>query len=181
MVTQTSKTNTSSNAPQEDAAIPASDGASRCKGDDEQQDAGGDLAQRVALLSALLTKHDLTEIEIENHGERLRVSRQGGGVPLSALSMPARADQQASTAVSSDEKFVTASQVGTFYRAPSPDAPPFVSEGQRVTKGTTLCILEAMKVMNELKAEYDLQIVEVLVENAEAVEYGAPLFRVEVL
>lgn len=74
---------------------------------------------------------------------------------------------------------VTSPMVGTFYRAPAPEAPPYVEVGSRVTKGQTLCILEAMKLMNELEAEQDGVIREVLVENAEPVEYGQPLFRID--
>ena len=69
--------------------------------------------------------------------------------------------------------------VGTFYAAPSPDSPPFVKAGDTVRKGQTLCILEAMKIMNELEAEFDCKILEVLVEDGEPVEYDKPLFRVE--
>ncbi len=69
--------------------------------------------------------------------------------------------------------------VGTFYASPSPDSPSFVSVGDTVKKGQTLCILEAMKIMNELEAEYDCKILEVLVQDGEPVEYDTPLFRVE--
>ena len=69
--------------------------------------------------------------------------------------------------------------VGTFYRSPSPEAPSYVEIGSRVTKGQTLCILEAMKLMNELESEVDGVIREVLVEDADPVEYGQVLFRVE--
>lgn len=73
---------------------------------------------------------------------------------------------------------VTSPMVGTFYRAPAPDAPPYVEVGSSVTEGQTLCILEAMKLMNELEAEVAGEIREILVENAEPVEYGQVLFRV---
>ena len=76
---------------------------------------------------------------------------------------------------------ITAPLVGTFYRAPTPDAAPFVETGDRVKKGQTLCILEAMKLMNEFQAEYDLEIVAVLAENATMVEFGTPLFEVRKL
>jgi acetyl-CoA carboxylase biotin carboxyl carrier protein len=69
--------------------------------------------------------------------------------------------------------------VGTFYRAPAPDAPPYVEVGTRVKKGDTLCIIEAMKLMNEMESEVAGTVVEVLVDNAEPVEYGQVLFRVE--
>jgi len=68
--------------------------------------------------------------------------------------------------------------VGTIYRTPAPDAPPFVEEGKMVKKGETLCIIEAMKVMNELVAEFDCEILRILVDNQHFVEYGTPLFEV---
>jgi acetyl-CoA carboxylase biotin carboxyl carrier protein len=68
--------------------------------------------------------------------------------------------------------------VGTVYRSPAPDAPPFVEEGKSVKKGDTLCIIEAMKVMNEMQAEFDCEIVRVLVDSQHFVEYGTPLFEV---
>ena len=67
--------------------------------------------------------------------------------------------------------------VGTFYRSPSPDAPPFVDVGQNVKKGQTLCIIEAMKLMNEIESEVDGTVAEIMVPNATAVEFGEPLFR----
>jgi acetyl-CoA carboxylase biotin carboxyl carrier protein len=74
---------------------------------------------------------------------------------------------------------VASPMVGTFYRAPAPDAPPYVETGSRVAKGDTLCIIEAMKLMNELECEVAGTIAEILVENAEPVEYGQPLFRID--
>ncbi len=82
-------------------------------------------------------------------------------------------------ASASDLEVIKSPLVGTFYRAPSPDSPPFVEEGKKVKSGQTLCILEAMKVMNELTAEFDCEIVNILVENAALVEYGTPLFEVK--
>ncbi len=76
---------------------------------------------------------------------------------------------------------ITSPMVGTFYAAPSPDSPPFVKVGDTVKKGQTLCILEAMKIMNELEAEYDCKIIDVLVQDGEAVEYDKPLFVIEKL
>jgi acetyl-CoA carboxylase biotin carboxyl carrier protein len=82
---------------------------------------------------------------------------------------------------SASGELITSPMVGTFYAAPSPDSPPFVNVGDVVRKGQTLCILEAMKIMNELEAEYDCKILEVLVQDGEPVEYDTPLFRVEKL
>ena len=74
---------------------------------------------------------------------------------------------------------LTSPFVGTFYRAPAPEAPPFVEAGQTVRKGQVVCIVEAMKLMNEIESEFDGKILEILVKNAEHVEYGQPLFRIE--
>ena len=74
---------------------------------------------------------------------------------------------------------ITSPFVGTFYRAPSPEAPPFVEVNQAVRKGQVVCIVEAMKLMNEIESEFDGKILEILVKNAEHVEYGQPLFRIE--
>lgn len=92
---------------------------------------------------------------------------------------PATADQQED--VFDDEHYVTitAPMVGTFYRAPAPDAPPYVEVGDTVEEGQALCIIEAMKLMNEIESEVKGRIVKILVENAEPVEYGQPLFVLE--
>ena len=81
-----------------------------------------------------------------------------------------------------DDSLVTISSpiVGTFYSAPSPEDNPFVTRGSKVKKGETLCIIEAMKLMNEIEAEENCEIVEILVENEEMVEYGQPLFKVRI-
>lgn len=88
-----------------------------------------------------------------------------------------RQDEDDSDA-SGDADRVTAPIVATFYRSPSPDAPPYVEIGTQVKAGETICILEAMKVMNELEADFDMEIVSVLVTNGQMVEYGTPLFEV---
>jgi acetyl-CoA carboxylase biotin carboxyl carrier protein len=91
----------------------------------------------------------------------------------------------ASPAVEKAEKpaesgvLLTSPFVGTFYRAPAPEAPPFVEVGQNVRKGQVVCIVEAMKLMNEIESEFDGKILEILVKNAEHVEYGQSLFRIE--
>jgi acetyl-CoA carboxylase biotin carboxyl carrier protein len=77
-----------------------------------------------------------------------------------------------------DTEVIRSPLVGTFYRAAAPDAPPFVEKGDRVAKGKPLCILEAMKLMNEFQAEFDLEIVAILTDNGKMVEFGAPLFEV---
>ncbi len=79
---------------------------------------------------------------------------------------------------SADTEFIRAPLVGTVYRAPAPDAPPFAEKGDVVRKGKPLCILEAMKLMNEYQAEFDMEIMAILVDNGNMVEFGAPLFEV---
>ena len=78
----------------------------------------------------------------------------------------------------SGTELIRAPLVGTFYRAPAPDAPPFAEKGDMIKKGKPICILEAMKLMNEFQAEFDLEIVEILVDDGKMVEFGAPLFEV---
>jgi acetyl-CoA carboxylase biotin carboxyl carrier protein len=101
------------------------------------------------------------------------------GVPVSQASAEAPAAAPAAPEAAEEEKvFITSPIVGTFYSAPSPDAPAFVKVGDHVKNGQTVCILEAMKLMNEIQAEYDCEIEAVLVSNEQKVEYGQPLFRV---
>jgi acetyl-CoA carboxylase biotin carboxyl carrier protein len=102
-------------------------------------------------------------------------SADRGAAPTTAATLPAAEPAP----VASHLVEVRSPMVGTFYRSPSPEAPAYVEVGSRVTKGQTLCILEAMKLMNELEAEISGIVREVLVENAEPVEYGQALFRIE--
>lgn len=92
---------------------------------------------------------------------------------------PATNPASPETKVSATTKEIKSPMVGTFYTSPEPGAPPFVDAGQRVARGQTVCIIEAMKLMNEIEAEFDGVIVKRLVENAEPVEFGQPLFLVE--
>jgi acetyl-CoA carboxylase biotin carboxyl carrier protein len=101
-----------------------------------------------------------------------------GSVPQEGPEAASSAGEKA-TAGDDGYEIITAPIVGTFYRAASPDSPPFVDEGSEVEEGHTLCIIEAMKVMNELEAEFPCRIARVLVENQQMVEYGTPLFEVE--
>jgi acetyl-CoA carboxylase biotin carboxyl carrier protein len=135
----------------------------------------------------LMDENNLAEFELERDGLRIALRKAGAGVPaMAAMPVPQAAAPAGPAPVqptpAEDEvatAYVKSPMVGTFYVAPSPEAPPFVSAGDVVSKDTVVCILEAMKVMNEIKAELEGTIVEVLVENAEPVEYGEPLFRVQ--
>ncbi len=133
-------------------------------------------------LIRLLDESNLTEIEVEHDDDRIRVRRD----PAPVVGAVAASSTGAASAVDADDAeerdgvtYVTSPFVGTFYRAPSPDGEPFVGEGDSVVPGQVLCIVEAMKLMNEIECEIAGTIVEVCVENGKPVEYGDRLFRVE--
>ncbi len=137
----------------------------------------------------ILTERNLTEIEIERRDLRIRVRRDLVPTGQSATPIQVPSSEQSSAvphvSVESPEvehgRFLTVTSpiVGTFYRAPSPDADPFVEENDIVSKGQVLCIVEAMKLMNEIESEADGRIVKILVESASPVEYGQPLFLID--
>ncbi|GAB4390445.1 MAG: acetyl-CoA carboxylase biotin carboxyl carrier protein [Thermodesulfovibrionales bacterium] len=135
-------------------------------------------------LIKLLQDTDVTEIELENEGSRIKVKRGKQVTVEATAARPQAAAPGGPEAAPEGEETqrlvtVTAPLVGTFYRASSPEAPPFVEVGDRVKKGQVLCIIEAMKLMNEIESEVDGVLVRALVENAQAVEYGEPLFLIE--
>jgi acetyl-CoA carboxylase biotin carboxyl carrier protein len=154
--------------------------------------APGDLtdAQRryVGNLVELLQQHSLTELEMERDGVRVRLRREPGPASASSTAWdirPASQDVAEETftrvpppATPSDTITVTSPIVGTFYRSPSPDADPYIEEGDVVKKGQVLCIVEAMKLMNEIESEVDGRVVKILAESTKAVEYGQPLFLI---
>ena len=104
------------------------------------------------------------------------------GVPVApSAAAPAPAPAAVQEEEEEEQLFITSPIVGTFYSAPAPDAPAFVKVGEQVKTGQTVCILEAMKLMNEIQSDYDCEIEAVLVSNEQKVEYGQPLFRVKKL
>lgn len=104
------------------------------------------------------------------------------GVPMApSAAAPAPAPAAVQEEEEEEQIFITSPIVGTFYSAPAPDAPAFVKVGEQVKNGQTVCILEAMKLMNEIQSEFDCEIEAVLVSNEQKVEYGQPLFRVKKL
>lgn len=106
----------------------------------------------------------------------------GAAAPAAVAAAPApTAPVPAEMPAEEEELYITSPIVGTFYSAPSPTAPAFVRVGDKVKNGQTVCILEAMKLMNEIQCEYDCEIEAVLVSNEQKVEYGQPLFRVKKL
>ena len=146
-------------------------------------------------LIEILKGTDISEIEIERSGVKLRL-RKGGDVtfhpamprmeyPPAAIVAPAVPEvpaprvEQAAEPVKANEVRVTSPIVGTFYRSSSPDKPPYVEIGDLVKKGQVLCIIEAMKLMNEIESEQAGKIIQLLVENGQPVEYGQALFVIE--
>ncbi len=124
---------------------------------------------------------DITEISVEKDGIKVKIKREKF---LSPMEIPAQkiVTQQEKVVAKAEEArviTVTSTIVGTFYRAPSPEADPFVEVGSRVKKGQVLCIIEAMKLMNEIESDVDGIVIKILVENGQPVEYGEPLFLIE--
>ena len=140
---------------------------------------------QIKKLIALVEDSNLSEFEVEQDSFRLKL-RKGAGSTVEIAAAPAPANQAAAPAAvapaapQDDENFhyINAPMVGTFYRSPSPDAEFFVEVGSKVSKNTVVCIVEAMKVMNELPADCSGTVAEILVENGNGVEYGQPLFKI---
>ena len=148
-----------------------------------------DLSQLKQIL-ALAQDHDLAELEIEEESFRLRIRREfapvaapparaaapqaieSAAVPGRVAAAPVRPD------VDTDVVIVKSPIVGTFYRSPEPAAPPFVEVGATVTKGQVLCIIEAMKLMNEIDADIDGEVLDAFVESGQPVQYGERLFAI---
>ncbi|NNM00108.1 MAG: acetyl-CoA carboxylase biotin carboxyl carrier protein [Gammaproteobacteria bacterium] len=157
--------------------------------------------RKVKKLIELLEESGIDEIEIHEGEESVRISRSRPGqaqpvyaaplapapaaaVPPPAFSdvgaePPAAAEAPADSAPRHDGHVITAPMVGTFYGGSSPDAPAFVEVGQPVTEGQTLCIIEAMKIMNQIEAEHSGIVNAILVENGQPVEFGQPLFVIK--
>jgi acetyl-CoA carboxylase biotin carboxyl carrier protein len=134
-------------------------------------------------LLRLLEKRNVSEFEFEDDKVRVRLVR-GGVAPLAPFAMtaaPAGSPAGAPAVIVVEDAsvvFVTSPFVGTFYRSPSPDAPPFVEVGGAIREGQALCIVEAMKLMNEIEADATGTILEILAENGKSVEFGQKLFKV---
>ena len=146
-----------------------------------------DLKQIKAVLK-LIQETDVEEIEVEQEGRRVRIRRRGAQGPVATPSpIPSASMPQAVAAVPSAPEIrevtnlvtVESPMVGTFYRASAPGADAYVREGDKVEKGTVLCLIEAMKLMNEIESEVRGTVRSILVENAQPVEYGQPLFLIE--
>ena len=137
-----------------------------------------DLARR---LGGLLVELGLSEIEVTTGETRIRLTRATTGAAASSAAVPAASPPPAhvADALSFTGITIEAPMVGTFYRASSPTAEPYVRDGDVVKEGQILCIIEAMKLMNEIETRAGGRIVKILVENGQAVEYGQPLFLID--
>jgi acetyl-CoA carboxylase biotin carboxyl carrier protein len=142
-------------------------------------------------LIKLFESSTLTELEIDEEGSRVTLGRakeqqamfmpQMGGYPMpQQQTAPTVSAAPVASEPSVKTHEVKSPIVGTLYRAPSPDADPYVQVGQQVENGTTLCIIEAMKLMNEIESDAAGKIIKILVENGQPVEYGQPLFLLEI-
>ncbi|MBI4682852.1 MAG: acetyl-CoA carboxylase biotin carboxyl carrier protein [Nitrospirae bacterium] len=136
-------------------------------------------------LIELLKDTDITELQIEKEGSKLKIKREKFFPSFEAAPSTVRPVVEEIKATKEEavveQKFVTITSpiVGIFHRAPSPESPPFVEAGSSVKKGQVLCIIEAMKLMNEIESDTDGIISQILIENGHPVEYGEPLFRIE--
>ncbi len=141
--------------------------------------------RKVKKLIELLEESGVAEIEIKEGEESVRISRSSGvaapppAVPLQAPPPAAPQPAQAPAADKPPGRVVESPMVGTFYRAPTPDARPFVEEGDEVAAGDTLCIIEAMKMMNRIEAPVGGVVRKILVENGNPVEFGQPLLTID--
>ena len=149
-----------------------------------------DQRKEIEELVQILTEQNLTEIEVQRKDLRIRVRRESPLTLAPSSSSASGSPKQgiipqvmvgAVDAEPSRYLTVTSPIVGTFYRSPSPDADPYVEEGDLVKKGQVLCLVEAMKLMNEIESEAHGRIVKILVESATPVEYGQPLFLIDPL
>ena len=142
--------------------------------------------EKIEGLVKIIENSSLTEFTIKEGNLKIAMSKLdhppvAAGVPMAQAPVAAAVSEaaQAGEAEEDDTLFITSPIVGTFYSAPAPDAPAFVKVGDQVKNGQTVCILEAMKLMNEIQAEFDCEIEAILVSNEQKVEYGQPLFRVK--
>ena len=146
-----------------------------------------DLSELKGIIS-LMQKSDLSDLEIETQDLKLRLRRPGSGpIVTQTIAPPANQISQApqinekpvKETVEDDESNFKSPMVGTFYRKPSPEDAAFVQIGDQVNKGDVLCIIEAMKVMNEIQSDVSGEIVDIRAQDGDGVEYGQPLFKIK--
>jgi acetyl-CoA carboxylase biotin carboxyl carrier protein len=171
--------------------LEATGGNSMTKGESNMAGSGanqGDIfdVKRIRRLVELMNEHELAEVDLRQADQRIRI-RKGGepvitmGAPVHAAA-PAHAAPAAASAPAADDSklaVIKSPMIGTFFASASPETPPFVKVGDHVGPTTTVCIIEAMKVFNEIPAEVSGLVVQVLVDNNEPVEFGQPLFKID--
>ena len=152
--------------------------------------------KQIKIVIDLMKRSDLTDFEVEEEGFKLRIRRNSGlptvlaqphaapaAAPVPVVATPTAPASIASAPAAVGEEpgiiYIKSPMVGTFYRTASPESPPLAEKGTVVTESTVVCIIEAMKIMNEIQAEVKGTIVEALVESGQAVEYGQRLFKVK--
>jgi len=157
--------------------------------------------EEIRRLVKIVEESGIADLEVSRWGRKVKISKypinSHAGFPMThvqipappmAAPVPASAPQPASVveppqpAVAAPAKNlveIKSPMVGTFYRSPAPDADPYIQTGSAISKGQVLCIIEAMKLMNEIEADFSCRIIEILVDNGQPVEYNQPLFRVE--
>ena len=151
---------------------------------------------QIKAIVTMMKENDLSEFSMENDGLKIRIKRGPEGFQQTVVAVPpapvssvpaapapaavAEVAAVAPVAVAENIKYITSPMVGTFYLSAAPDAPAYVEVGANVDKESVVCIIEAMKVMNEIKAEISGTIVEILAENAKPVEFGQKLFAVRI-
>jgi acetyl-CoA carboxylase biotin carboxyl carrier protein len=145
--------------------------------EDENPDPGLDIS-KIKDCIKLMDEHELTGFELEQQGFKVKLKRGGVASPALPPAAPVDTPQEpAAEAITAEEtEEITAPMVGTFYKASSPDSDPFVKVGDAVDEDTTVCIIEAMKVMNEIKAEKSGVIQRILIDDASSVQFGQGLF-----
>lgn len=153
--------------------------------------------QYLRKLVKIVTESEVDELEIEEDNTKIRITRSkeapqhvvthamsapapmAAPAPLPASAPAAEPAEKAAPAAASNQHEILSPIVGTFYRAPAPDAEPFVQVGQDIAAGVPVCIIEAMKIMNEIEADASGKVIKILVENGQPVEYNQPLFLIE--
>jgi acetyl-CoA carboxylase biotin carboxyl carrier protein len=176
----------------EDAIVAEKKGGTTSRRQKQMPDASLNMDE-LRELASLVIENGFTDFEFENENIRVRLSKMNPQLMQAApMALPASApsQQQVSPAVDTgaatnadadvdaDLFMITSPIVGTFYRSPGPDKEPYVSEGTRVSPESTVCIVEAMKLMNEIQAEVSGEVVKIYAENGQPVEFGQPLFGV---
>ena len=136
--------------------------------------------EKIEKLVKIIENSSMLDFSIQEGDTKIKMSRRGtAGVPGEAAMTVAHVTSAPAEPESDEDDYITSPIVGTFYSAPSPEAKAFVKVGDKVKAGQTVCILEAMKLMNEIECDFDCEIEAVLASNEQKIEYGQPLFKVK--